>query len=262
MGSRRTRRQVLRGLLATGLGGVGGCVQAPPIGSQTPDTRTDGDPPSFAASVREQARTVGRAVRQAVIVLHADDPLRSGTAWFFDDEVIITNSHVIARLNEFTCRTLTGRWFDADVVARADPAGSEPDIAVLRGRIEPPAALEPGSSESVEPEQPVVQVGHTHIGYWVIALGRIVGRKTRNGRSVILTEIPMMRGNSGSPLVTLDGDVIGLTVGTLPKPGRPPSRNPTPSPPVVYHRYPRQAARFGVHLPIETVQALTDRVIS
>lgn len=257
-----TRRQVIRGLSVTGVVGVAGCVQAPPVGSQHPDARIDRESPSFPASVRDRARTVGRAVRRAVIVLQGTDPVASGTAWFLDESTIVTNSHVIARLDGFTCRTLTGRWFDAEVLATAPPDASAPDIAVLRSFIEPPATLGPGSSDAIEPDQPVIQVGHTHVGYWVIALGRIVKRTTRHGRQMILTEIPTMRGNSGSPLVTLGGEVIGLTVGTLPRPGQPPNRNPTPSPPVVYDRYPRQAARFGIHLPIETVQAVVERVVS
>lgn len=263
MASTRTRRGVIRAIIA-GYGiGLSGCVRTPDAVSKRTDPDSgSGEPPTSSGKVRERARTVGETTRNAVVVLQSDESLRSGTGWFSENGYVVTNRHVVDRLGDVTCRTLGGTQFDAPAVSWEVADASAPDVAVLDPAIDPPAVLSSGSSRRVEPGQPVVQVGHTYVGYWVISLGRIVARRDRARGPVLLTEIPMMRGNSGSPLVTLAGDVIGLTIGVEPQPGRPPVQSPTPGPPTVFERYPRQAAQFGVHIPIETVNAVVARLVS
>lgn len=248
------RRSILRrGVVGLSFA-VAGCVTAPRFGGTGAQTGRETPTESpIATSVRPRARAIGKTIRPAVIVLQSNESMSSGTAWFLNEHHIVTNSHVIHRLGDFTCRTINGIWFDARVRAQTDPDGPDPDIAVLEADIEPPGRIPIGSSAGIDSGQPVVQVGHTNVGYWSISLGRIVDRTQRGDRPVILTEIPMMRGNSGSPLVTLDGNAIGLTVGSVPRPDRPPSTAPTPGPPTVHQRYPRRDVMFGLHLPIETV---------
>jgi len=109
--------------------------------------------------------------------------------------------------------------------------------------------------------QTVVQVGHPFaIGNWVIASGEYVrGQKFGDA---ILTTTPNMSGNSGSPLVTLDETVVGLTTGDVPKQqrSRGPNEAPEPVEPEVYESY--QDATYATHDPASVVEEYLDDWIS
>lgn len=284
MANRRTRRSFLRsGTLCALLGGAG-CASPPDAASderriatlETENAALEdrlaslsrraaaleerGPGTEFPAEVRERARVVGERVRPAVIALQSREPLSSGTAWFLDGGHIVTNGHVLDLIGTpFTCRTIDGEAFEAEVVGRTEADGPGPDLAVLSADVTPPATLPAGDSTSLTRGQPVVQVGHTHVGYWAITLGEVVRRVELPRQAWVLTEIPTMRGNSGSPLVTLDGAAVGVTFGTVPRGDAPPSRVPTPGPPTVYEEYPRQARMYGGHVAIETVTGYLER---
>jgi serine protease Do len=125
--------------------------------------------------------------------------------------VILTNNHVVAGGGKVTVRLQDGREFKA-VDIKGDP---KTDLAVLR--IEgagPLPAARLGNSDAVE------------IGDWVLALGQpfglegtvtagIVSAKSRglgitDREDFIQTDAAINPGNSGGPLVSLDGEVIGI----------------------------------------------------
>lgn len=246
-----TRREFVRAsaALAVGLAGCASPARAP--------TATAGGSGRFAPAVRERAAAVGREGRRAVVVLQPPDEATSGTGWFLAGEHLVTNRHVVDELDggSLVGRTIGGTRFDARVRRRAEA----PDLALLSAAIDPPAALEPGRSTELQPGQPLVQVGHTRFGYWAVSLGRFVRRVRRGDRTWLLTELPVVRGNSGSPLLTLDGRVVGLTFGTVPRRGTVPNRDPEPAPVTVFETYPRQRVEFGGHVAVETVQRYVDR---
>lgn len=68
----------------------------------------------------------------------------------------------------------------------------------------------------------------------------------------VTAEMPSTGGNSGSPILTLDGNVIGLhyASGT-----RPTTTTDTPEPvdPTIYEEFPYQAKTEALAEPIETV---------
>jgi len=125
--------------------------------------------------------------------------------------VILTNNHVVAGGGKIIVRLQDGREFKA-VDIKTDP---KTDLAVLRiegaGTI-PAACL--GDSSTVQ------------IGDWVLALGQpfglegtvtagIVSAKERglgitDREDFIQTDAAINPGNSGGPLVSLDGEVIGI----------------------------------------------------
>jgi hypothetical protein len=63
-----------------------------------------------------------------------------------------------------------------------------------------------------------------------------------------------MRGNSGSPLLTLDGAVVGMTFGSVPKRRTIPDEAPTIGSTAVYVSYPRDDVEHAGPLAIETVE--------
>lgn len=126
---------------------------------------------------------------------------------------IVTNAHVIEDAARITVRLDSGEEFIAKVVGTDEPT----DIAILK--INAPRDL------------PFVKFGDSdksEVGDWVLAIGSPFGltktvtagiisqkqRETPNSpgvfRRFIQTDAAINRGNSGGPLVNLDGEVIGV----------------------------------------------------
>ncbi|EJN60397.1 S1 family peptidase [Halogranum rubrum] len=230
----------------------------PEIRPEEMDTRsttgtTTGDT-EFPEDVRERAREVGLATRDAVVYLElrAGNRYSVGTGWILDDTHIVTNGHVVAQGGEVTCYTADGDTLDVELVE----ASQRPDVALLRTTDDVPATLSTGSAEDLERNQPLVQVGHPgSVGNWVISLGTFTGRTGVLGTGDTLkTSVPSAQGSSGSPLVTLDGDVVGLTYASTIERGRFPGSAPEPTDDRVRESFRTNSA--ALHVPIERVESL------
>jgi len=190
----------------------------------------------FSDEVRDRAGRVGAELRRAVVEVSAfgdSKGVSGGTGWFIDENHVFTNAHVVDTANgnrETTVQIRT--WDDTEAQAEivgsrygSDDDGYRVDLALLNVDVSPPATVSLGDSDELTRAQPLVQVGHpTGFDDWMIALGRYA-RSGRGGR--ITAEIPMESGNSGSPLATLDGNIIGISAGTV---GKRPTSTPSPRP--------------------------------
>lgn len=167
-------------------------------------------------ATRERAKTTGLDARPGVIVVELLEPTgsTSGTGWFIDDGLIVTNSHVVSdweRATEARGWSLDGEKFSVDLVARVEDR--PPDVALLQADFDAPV-LPPGSSDSLDPDTPLVSVGHPGAyGNWVISLGAFKGINANN-EDEFVTDVPSLEGSSGSPTMTLDGQVVGMLKGT------------------------------------------------
>ncbi len=129
---------------------------------------------------------------------------------------IVTNNHVVSGADQVMVDLGEGRTLEAKIIG-TDP---ESDVAIIKidGNNLKPVVL--GDSEALK------------VGEWVVAIGSpmglshtvtagIVSAKGRSGLNIatyenfIQTDAAINMGNSGGPLVNLDGQVVGINTAIL-----------------------------------------------
>ncbi len=140
------------------------------------------------------------------------DRMGAGSGFIYDAEgYILTNHHVVAEADEIIIRMADRREFEAEMIG-SDEAS---DIAVLKiSAKEDLPFLRLGESESVKAGQWVAAIGSPFNFEQSVTAG-IVSAKGRTNRAqqyvpFIQTDVAINRGNSGGPLLNMDGEVIGI----------------------------------------------------
>ena len=189
-------------------------------------------------------RRAGRAPAQTPAPPHGEDGRSVGTGVVVvDNGLILTNLHVVAGAQRITVSFADGSESEADLV-NLQP---ENDLAVLRARVVPDDlhAATLRSTADLAPGDEVIAVGFP-FGIGPSASQGVVSGLKREFRSpegervlanLIQFDAAANPGNSGGPLVTMDGHVVGIVTAIL---------NPSPQ---------RTFIGIGFAVPIESAAA-------
>ena len=186
-----TRRVILRSAVAGGHVASSGCLSENPSPSEIAD--------SDDKSIQETALEIGLDVRSSVV------KVGPGTGWVVDDGLVATCSHVVDS-GGTGIETFGGQRREGRIVEQHEDV----DLALIATATDDIEPLDLATN-NLATGTPVVKVGHPDaVGTWIVSLGRVV--RVRGDR--IFTDVPCGPGDSGSPLLTLDGGVVGHVTGS------------------------------------------------
>jgi S1-C subfamily serine protease len=229
--NRRARLRIAGAAVVVTLAAVGLVALLGPSGGD--DEATPGLPalPRAIAQDGERINAIYRRARESVLFIQATivqeqtspfgpprarEGISTGTGFLIDEEgSVVTNAHVVENAREVAIRVSESSLLDAEVVG-TDPAN---DLALLR--VDPAeldaAPLPLGDSDAVKVGDPVLALGNP-LGLEDTITAGIVSAKQRRItapnqltiENVIQTDAAVNPGNSGGPLLDIEGRVIGV----------------------------------------------------
>lgn len=139
----------------------------------------------------------------------------SGTAWMYDDDLLVTNEHVVGGADEVYLRFENAGWREATVLGQ----DRDSDLAVVSVE-NPPESATPLELADHQPAvgTPVAAIGNPFGRQGSFTTGVVSGRN-RTVRlperqfsisPTLQTDAALNPGNSGGPLLTYDGVVVGV----------------------------------------------------
>jgi S1-C subfamily serine protease len=211
-----TRRRFLALGGAALTAGLAGCSTASSAPGTTDTSATTTEPTEpTEAGPRSDASAYTQVYRETVSsVALVNTGQGQGTGFLYDDTHVVTNAHVVRRASETQLRFQDGSWAEGTV------EGTDPhsDLAVISTDAVPASAQSlPLVDEAPAIGQEVVAIGNPYNLDGTVTSGIISGVDrlipAPTGYSIpdaIQTDAAVNPGNSGGPLMSLDGEALGV----------------------------------------------------
>ncbi len=139
----------------------------------------------------------------------------SGSGVFIDqDGHLVTNNHVVEGSSRYVAVYADGSRVEASLVGTAP----EFDLAVLKVEGRVPAVAPLGDSSRLPPGSRVAAIGSALGDFRNTVTAGVLSGHNRSLDSLdglLQTDAPINHGNSGGPLINLDGEVIGINVAVV-----------------------------------------------
>ncbi|MCF6264404.1 MAG: DegQ family serine endoprotease [Xanthomonadales bacterium] len=123
---------------------------------------------------------------------------------------IVTNHHVVDAADKIVVKLADNREFEAKIVGSDEMS----DIALLKIETDNLPSLRFGNSDALKRGQWVIAIGSPFSFEQSVTAGIISAKGRANGAQqyvpFIQTDVAINRGNSGGPLLNMDGEVVGV----------------------------------------------------
>lgn len=145
-------------------------------------------------------------------------PRGVGSGFFISaDGYLLTNHHVVADATDIFVTLTDGREFKAKVIG----SDQRTDVALLKIEAKGMVSLPIGNTKSLKKGQWVMAIGSPFGLESTVTSGIIsaLGRETGDYLPFIQTDVAVNPGNSGGPLLNLDGEVVGINAQIISRSG-------------------------------------------
>ncbi|EGD55076.1 MarP family serine protease [Gordonia neofelifaecis] len=181
-------------------------------------------PPDTGLAAQPAVRSVRPSVIKITGVAHSCGQALEGSGFVVSPERVMTNAHVVAGTDTVSVQTSNGRELDATVVW----FNSRNDIAVL----DVPGLRAPAlkfASNQAQTGDDAIALGYPENGPFTVTPLRVRNTVELNGPDIYQSARPVQRqvytvrgnirsGNSGGPMITPDGEVLGVVFGAAEDP--------------------------------------------
>jgi len=123
------------------------------------------------------------------------------------DGLIATNLHVIGDARPITVQFADGSKHDVVAIHASDRGF---DLALVKINAKDLKPLPLGDAKTLKPGQQIVALGHPLGLEHSVVAGVLSGRRDVEGISMLQVAIPIEQGNSGGPVLDMQGRVVGI----------------------------------------------------
>lgn len=167
------------------------------------------------STAKSAARTVEQLAADAkpsvvVILFTGRDGKQQGLGTGFvisADGLIATNNHVIGEARPIKVQTSDGTRYDVTSIHASD---RNLDLALLKIDAKGLKPLALGDATKAKPGQAIVALGHPRGLEYSVVAGVLSGQRDLEGQSMLQIAMPIEQGNSGGPVLDMEGNVLGI----------------------------------------------------
>ncbi|MDC3417682.1 S1C family serine protease [Aquibacillus salsiterrae] len=166
----------------------------------------------LVTSARLSTLDVIEEYQKSVVVIEAGNSRGTGFS-ISEDGLILTNHHVIEDETNIMAAYPEDGLFDVDVIATYPDI----DLALLKVEGNNLPFLELADKTTFEQQEPIYFIGNPLRFQGIANEGEVIGYTELDDwdKQILMLDAPIYKGNSGSPVISMNGQVIGVVFATL-----------------------------------------------